>query len=104
MSLSANNFSVSADKSILNIDMIHEFLTNTYWAEGRSRHAVEKAINSSLCFGVYLAKEQVGFARVITDYVAFAYLADVFYLNHIAVLVLAKNWLQQFFLIRIFKM
>jgi len=81
MSLSSNNYSISADKSMLNIDMIHEFLTNSYWAKGRSRQAVEKAINSSLCFGVYLGKEQVGFARLITDYVAFAYLADVFILE-----------------------
>ncbi|MDR3626128.1 MAG: GNAT family N-acetyltransferase [Ignavibacteriaceae bacterium] len=81
MGLTHNSFSISADKSKLDIDLIHEFLTNSYWAAGRSRELVEKTIKHSLCFGVYNNAKQVGFARVITDYVVLAYVADVFILE-----------------------
>lgn len=76
-----NNFSISTDKSKLDLEMIHGFLKNSYWAEGIPIAIVEKSITNSLCFGVYEDEQQVGFARVITDYVTFAYLADVFVLE-----------------------
>lgn len=81
MGLTHNSFSISADKSKLDIDLIHEFLTNSYWAAGRSRELVAKTIKHSLCFGVYNNTKQIGFARVITDYVVLAYVADVFILE-----------------------
>ena len=70
----------STDKSKLQIDIIHRFLTETYWAKGRTVDEVETTIDNSLCFGVYLNDEQIGFARVVTDYTVFAYLMDVFIL------------------------
>ena len=56
------------------------FLTETYWAKGRTIDEVKKTIENCLCFGVYLEEKQIGFARVCTDYTIFAYLMDVFIL------------------------
>jgi GNAT superfamily N-acetyltransferase len=67
----------STDKSKLNIELIHEFLTNSYWAKGRTIEAVKKSIENSFCFGIYLNREQIGFARVLSDNV-FAYVTDLF--------------------------
>ncbi len=69
---------ISTDKKQLNVDYIHNFLSKSYWAEGIPKHAVAKSIKNSFCFGAYDADKQVGFARVITDFTTFAYLADVF--------------------------
>jgi len=74
-------FIVSTDPARLDIDMIHEFLTNSYWAEGIPRNVVARSIANSLCFGVFDGPQQVGFARVISDYATFAYLGDVFILE-----------------------
>ena len=71
-------FLVTTDPTRLNIEFIHGYLTRSYWSEGISRDIVERGIANSLCFGVYEGDQQVGFARVITDYATFAYLADVF--------------------------
>lgn len=76
-----SEYIVSTDKSKLNIDVIHAFLTTSYWAQGIPRSVVERCIQNSLCFGAYFGNEQVGFARVISDYTTFAYLADVFVLE-----------------------
>jgi GNAT superfamily N-acetyltransferase len=74
-----NDFTISMDKSRLDIDLIHDYLSNTaYWAAGRSRDTVEKSLANSLCFGVYKGDEQVGFARVVTDFATFGWLCDVF--------------------------
>ncbi len=73
-----DNYLVSTDKSRLNISVIHNFLSHSYWAENIPIELLKKAIENSLCFGVYNGKAQVGFARVITDFSTFAYLADVF--------------------------
>ena len=69
---------ISTNKNELNISLIHEFLTNSYWAKGRTVSEVKKTIKHSLCFGIYLEQKQIGFARVVTDHVIFAYLMDVF--------------------------
>lgn len=76
-----SGYIVSTDKSKLNIDVIHSFLTTSYWAEGIPRATIVRSIDNSLCFGAYIDGEQVGFARVISDYTTFAYLADVFVLE-----------------------
>jgi GNAT superfamily N-acetyltransferase len=69
---------ISTDPARLDVDLIYEFLTTSYWAMGRSRSVVERSIRNSLCFGGYLAGRQIAFARVISDRAVFAYLADVF--------------------------
>ena len=69
---------VSKDKSKLNVPFIQNFLKDIYWAAGRTMEEVQTTIDASFCFGIYLDDEQIGFARVITDYVVFAYIMDVF--------------------------
>lgn len=69
---------VSTDKTKLNVPFIQDFLKDIYWAAGRTIDEVQTTIDSSVCFGIYLEEVQIGFARVITDYVVFAYLMDVF--------------------------
>jgi GNAT superfamily N-acetyltransferase len=70
--------SVSTDKKKLEIPFIQDFLKDIYWAAGRTMEEVQTTIDNSFCFGIYLDDKQIGFARVITDYVVFAYVMDVF--------------------------
>lgn len=88
------DYLVSTDPARLDLDVIHEFLTNCYWAKGIPREVVARSIEHSLCFGIYDetsgkppgttklatpgAPAQIGFARVITDFATIAYLGDVF--------------------------
>lgn len=92
-------FLISTDRGRLDLDIIHGFLTNCYWARGVPREVVARSIEHSLCFGIYdeassdipgLATTarpgaprflQIGFARVISDFATFAYLGDVFVLE-----------------------
>ena len=75
----ADELMISTDKNRLDVDYVHAYLSDeSYWAKGRSRAVTEKAIANSLCFGVYAGDRQVGFARVVTDYATFGWLADVF--------------------------
>ncbi len=76
--MSENKFTISTDKEKLDAVVIHQFLTNSYWATGISLARVQKRIENSLCFGVYDQGKQIGFARVVTDFDSFAYIADVF--------------------------
>jgi N-acetylglutamate synthase-like GNAT family acetyltransferase len=76
-----NNYSISSDKSLLDFSVVHGYLSRSYWAEDIPEDVVKKAIENSLCFGVYNDEKQIGFARVISDYSTFAYLADVFILE-----------------------
>lgn len=82
-----NEFTLSTDKAFLDLDVIHAFLSQSYWAMGVPRETVSKSIaNTALCFGIYHGDPfkgpaaQIGFARVISDLATFAYLADVFIL------------------------
>jgi GNAT superfamily N-acetyltransferase len=72
------HYAISTDRSRLDVALIHEFLRSSYWAQGIPRSVVERSIRHSLCFGPYLEGRQVGFARVITDFAAIAFVADVF--------------------------
>lgn len=72
-------YTISNDPTRLNIPLIYEFLTkNTYWAQNRTFEVVKRSIENSLNFGIYKSDEQVGYARVVTDYATFAWLCDVF--------------------------
>ena len=76
------NYVISTDRSGLDVDLIHDFLSrSSYWAEGRSLDTVQKSLAHSLSFGMYRGAEQVGYARVVTDYATFAWLCDVFILE-----------------------
>jgi GNAT superfamily N-acetyltransferase len=82
-----NDYLISTDRSNLDVALIHDYLSNsTYWATGRKIEVVQRSIDNSLCFGLYKTssegkRQQVGFARVVTDYATFAWLADVFILE-----------------------
>jgi GNAT superfamily N-acetyltransferase len=76
------SYSVSLDKNRLQVDVVHDFLSRSYWSPGIPRATVERAIANSLCAGAYAHGDgrQVGFARLVTDHATFGYLADVFVL------------------------
>ena len=75
-------FLISTSRDLLNLDVVHGFLTNCYWSKGVPREVVAASNEHSLCFGVYDGEgEQVGFARVITDFATIAYVGDVFVLE-----------------------
>jgi len=75
-------FLISTSRELLNLDVVHGFLTNCYWSKGVPRKVVAASNEHSLCFGVYDGRgEQVGFARVITDFATIAYVGDVFVLE-----------------------
>jgi N-acetylglutamate synthase-like GNAT family acetyltransferase len=72
-------FSISTDKQQLDVEFIHRYLsTEAYWSKGIPMHTLQKALENSMCFGLYEGKKQLGFARVITDMATIAYLGDVF--------------------------
>ena len=82
MEVQKGNFTISTQQEKLQVDVIHRYLTEeAYWTTGRTREMTEKSIKNSLCFGVYDAGVQIGFARVVTDFTIFAYLCDVFILT-----------------------
>ena len=60
-----------------NIDIIHDLLSRSYWAKGRSREAVARSVENSLCFSLLKDEEQIGFARVLTDTMAYAIVLDM---------------------------
>src|SRR6186997_1668279 len=71
-------YKISTEPGRLDVALIHAFLSQSYWAKNIPLSVVEKSIRHSLCFGAYCAGQQIGFARVITDFATFGYLADVF--------------------------
>src|SRR5262245_6859153 len=74
-------FSVCTDRHTMDVDVIHGFLVRSYWSPGIPREFVVRAMDNSLCFGLFHEATQVGFARVVSDRASFAYLADVFVLE-----------------------
>jgi GNAT superfamily N-acetyltransferase len=78
---SRGEYVISTDRARVDVDVVHRFLSeDAYWSPGVSREIVERSIGNSICFGMYRGAEQAGFARVVTDKAAIAYLADVFVL------------------------
>jgi ribosomal-protein-alanine N-acetyltransferase len=75
-----DTFLISTDPDRLDLGVVHAFLTDSYWAKGITFDAVRRSIDASMPFGLYDGPRQIGFARVVTDGVSFAYLADVFVL------------------------
>ncbi|MBS1598208.1 MAG: GNAT family N-acetyltransferase [Bacteroidetes bacterium] len=73
-----DNFFISTDESALDIQYIHGFISQSYWAAGIPLETLQRSIKGSLCFGLYDDEKQIGFARVVSDKATFGYLADVF--------------------------
>jgi ribosomal protein S18 acetylase RimI-like enzyme len=74
-------YTITTDRTRLDLGVVHGYLTKSYWAEGISRELVRRSIQQSLCFGLYHGPKQIGFARVVTDYTTYGYLGDVFVLE-----------------------
>ena len=88
-----DQFEISTDRTRLQIEVIHGYLSQeSYWAAGRPLEKTLRAIENSLCFGLYRGGDQIGFARIVTDYATFAYLGDVFVLGEFRGMGLSK-WL-----------
>lgn len=88
------DYLISTDKRKLQPKIIHNFLTNCYWSKGSSYSVVQAKIKYSFCYGVYHNKKQIGFCRVVSDFIIFAYLADVFIIEEYRGKGLSK-WLMQ---------
>ena len=74
-------FMISTDQSLLDFEMIYKYLSEgSYWAQGIPAETLKRAMENSLCFGVYKQNAQVGLARVVSDKATFAYICDVFIL------------------------
>ena len=68
---------ISTDKSLLDFNKIHDAIKTSYWGGYRSADQTKKTIDTCICYGAYNSDEQMGFARVLTDEVVFAYIMDV---------------------------
>ena len=98
--MSKENFFVSNDKLMLDVKLIHNFLSQeSYWAKNISIDTINITIENSLCFGLFTKdKEQVGYARVITDYATVAHIVDVFVIREYRALGLSKMLIQNILL------
>ena len=74
-----NEFYIATDKSQVNTDFVHNYMTKTsYWGKGRTMEQTLKTIENSFCFGMYTkSNQQIGFAKVVTDFVFFGNIMDV---------------------------
>ena len=73
------NIEITTQVERIDIDFVHSYLSNeSYWAKGIPKEVFVKSIHNSLCFSLFYNNKQIGFARVVTDYATFGYLADVF--------------------------
>ncbi|MBN8570882.1 MAG: GNAT family N-acetyltransferase [Ignavibacteria bacterium] len=77
MVVGTSEYWITTDNEKLDFDSIHNWITNSYWANGRTKESMKKVMDNSLNFGLFHNDKQVGFARIITDYHTFAYLCDV---------------------------
>jgi N-acetylglutamate synthase-like GNAT family acetyltransferase len=76
-----DGFTISTNPGLLDINMIHDFVSQSYWARGIPKELVIKAIRHSFCFGLYDQGKQVGFARLITDFATEAEICETFVLE-----------------------
>jgi len=77
MDTNFGEFKFSDNKSLISTDKVCELLGESYWANDRKRETTVKAIENSICIGIYLKEEMIGFARIVTDYATMYWLCDV---------------------------
>ena len=95
METQRDGFTISTDRSRLDVEAIHRFLAEeSYWAKDRSFEQTKTAIDNSICFGLYHGEKLVGFARVVSDKATFAYIGDVFVVDEFRGRGLSK-WLME---------
>ena len=74
----SNNYRISTDKQLLNIDFVHQIIQNSYWGKERTMEQTISTLENSFCFGMYTdSGQQFGFSRIVTDYVFFGYFMDI---------------------------
>lgn len=79
LTITYKDYIVTTDKALMNVDDIHQWLSEeAYWSKGIPYDTVKTLFENSYCIGVMKGERQVGFARLVTDYSTFAYLADVY--------------------------
>lgn len=82
VSIDKNGYCISTDPSLIQVEAVHHFLCHeSYWAKNIPLETVQKSIQNSFCVGVYFNEQQVGFARIVSDFATFGYLADVYILK-----------------------
>jgi GNAT superfamily N-acetyltransferase len=95
MDWTKQEFLISTDKSKLQPEEIQRFLSEeSYWAKDRTFEQTLRAIENSICFGLFFENRQIGFARVVSDQATFAYLGDVYVLEEFRGRGLSK-WLME---------
>jgi N-acetylglutamate synthase-like GNAT family acetyltransferase len=72
-----DEFVISDDRSRAQVGVVADLLAKTFWGHRRPREVVEKLIQNSMCFSLLHQQEQIGFARVVTDFGVFSWLSDV---------------------------
>ncbi len=77
MDIDFGEYRFSDNKNLISKDKVCELLKTTYWANNRKSEITKKAIENSICIGIYLDKEMIGFARIVTDYATMYWLCDV---------------------------
>ena len=92
-----SNFSISNDKKNLDIPLIFDFLSNSYWAKNRTIDEVKTSIENSLCYGLFEENKQVGFGRIVTDKTVFSYLMDFFIMPQYQKKGLGKYFFEQIY-------
>ena len=93
--ITKDKFLLSTNKTLLDVNSVHQYLSEeSYWAKGIPKEKVIKSIDNSFCMGIYEEGKQVAFARIITDYTAFAYLCDVYVVKEYQGMGLGK-WLME---------
>jgi len=77
MKISKNKYSITDEASAIDIDAVQKLLSTSYWASNRCIETINKSIEHSVCFSLFYESEQIGFARIVTDFATTGYLADV---------------------------
>lgn len=76
-----DRYTVTTDPSLFRTDAIRDYLSQSSWAPGIDEETVRLSVRNSLCFGLLDGSDQIGFARLVTDYATFGYLCDVYVLD-----------------------
>ena len=70
-------FTISDDRGRVVVETVFDLLNKTYWGHRRSRSVVEKLVKNSVCFSLFHNREQIGFARIVSDFTVFTWLSDL---------------------------
>ncbi|OSZ78234.1 hypothetical protein CAP35_08215 [Chitinophagaceae bacterium IBVUCB1] len=79
VTITYNGYTITTDKALMRVEDVHQWLsTEAYWCKRIPFDVVKTAFDNSYCIGILKDGRQVGYARFVTDYSVFAYLADVY--------------------------